>query len=181
MRQPRNPVRSTPQKKPFPTRKNPLDSGRRHPFGPVECRPKYTCLYLEIDHGRKAYGSNEILNHEQLTWTILFHRAGGKVHLQPRIGCWLSDKEFAGQPLPSPHRHVPGRDLSRAGLLEPASITGPACRRPKTARPHQRAQMNATDREVVTDTPVGTQRPSSVTIPTTESPRDDQVAGLGRE
>lgn len=39
----------------------------------------------------------------QLHLDVAFGRAEGKVIWQPRIGCWLSDKRFAGKPLPEPY------------------------------------------------------------------------------
>jgi len=99
------------------------------------------------------------LNLEQLNLDVLFHRAGGKVIWQPRIGCWLSDKEFAGQPLPSPYT---GMDL--AAIYRELGCSNRiyhwACL-PSTEDPRvhiTERQLNATDREVVTETPVGTQR-----------------------
>lgn len=36
----------------------------------------------------------------QLHEDVVFERANGKIVWQPRIGCWLKDKEFAGEPVP---------------------------------------------------------------------------------
>ena len=45
---------------------------------------------------------------------VAFGRAGGKVIWQPRIGCWLHDKQFAGQPLPKPYEGMTLPDIYRS-------------------------------------------------------------------
>ena len=44
----------------------------------------------------------------KLNLDVVFGRSGGRVIWQPRIGCWLTDKQFAGEELPERYR---GMDL----------------------------------------------------------------------
>ena len=39
---------------------------------------------------------------------VVFGESGGRIIWQPRIGCWYTDKQFAGEPLPAPYT---GMDL----------------------------------------------------------------------
>jgi hypothetical protein len=41
---------------------------------------------------------------------VAFGKSGGKIIWQPRIGCWYTDKKFAGIPIPHPYTDmdVPG-------------------------------------------------------------------------
>lgn len=39
----------------------------------------------------------------QLHEDVVFGRSGGRIIWQPRIGCWYTDKQFAGEPLPAPY------------------------------------------------------------------------------
>lgn len=95
----------------------------------------------------------------QFNLDVLRRRAGGRILWQPRIGCWMSDKEFAGQPLPAPY----------TGMALPAIYRSLGCSNRvyhwacmKSAEDPQvrttRRQLNATDYEVLTETPVGPQR-----------------------
>ena len=45
---------------------------------------------------------------------VCFGRSGGKIIWQPRIGCWYSDKQFAGEPLPEPYRGMGPPEIHRA-------------------------------------------------------------------
>lgn len=58
-------------------------------------------------------------DHSQLDLADLHLRvvrgqAHGMVIWQPRIGCWLSDKRFAGQPLPEPYDDMQPDDIFRS-------------------------------------------------------------------
>jgi len=43
------------------------------------------------------------MNLAQLHTDVIRGKAGGKIIWQPRIGCWLQDKRFAGEKLPEPY------------------------------------------------------------------------------
>jgi hypothetical protein len=43
------------------------------------------------------------LNLAKLHRDVIREKAGGKIIWQPRIGCWLQDKRFAGEKLPEPY------------------------------------------------------------------------------
>ncbi len=45
---------------------------------------------------------------------VIFGKAGGKVIWQPRIGCWYTDKRFAGEALPAPYEGMALFDIYRA-------------------------------------------------------------------
>jgi hypothetical protein len=50
----------------------------------------------------RTYRSHET-DFPDLHRRVCFGRAGGRIIWQPRIGCWFTDKEFAGEPLPAPY------------------------------------------------------------------------------
>ena len=90
---------------------------------------------------------------------VLRRRAGGRILWQPRIGCWMSDKEFAGQPLPAPY----------TGMALPAIYRSLGCSNRvyhwacmKSAEDSRvrttKRQLSGTDYEVLTETPAGSQR-----------------------
>ncbi len=44
---------------------------------------------------------------------VVFGQSGGRIIWQPRIGCWYTDKVFAGEPLPAPYDGLPIEDIYR--------------------------------------------------------------------
>ena len=50
----------------------------------------------------------------QLHLDVAFRRAGGRIIWQPRILAWISDREFAGEPLPAPYTGMSAPELYRA-------------------------------------------------------------------
>lgn len=90
---------------------------------------------------------------------VVFGRSGGRIIWQPRIGCWYTDKQFAGEPFPPPYT---GMDLyaiyrslgCSARLYEYnacfVQVEHPAVR-------HTERNLNETDVEITVHTPVGEQ------------------------
>ena len=91
---------------------------------------------------------------------VCFGRSNGKIIWQPRIGCWFTDKRFAGEPLPAPYAGMEMSDIYRAlgvsnrlyGSYNPCfrRIEHPAVKISRTS-------LNELDTRVKTETPVGTQ------------------------
>ena len=100
------------------------------------------------------------MNLAQLHHDVAFGRAGGRIIWQPRIGCWYSDKRFAGEALPAPFTDMTPPDMFRELAcsdrlygtynpcfvrIEPESVT-------RTEK-----HLNDTDTQTTIHTPVGTQ------------------------
>jgi hypothetical protein len=100
------------------------------------------------------------LDLEQFNLDGVFGRAGGKVIWQPRIGAWYSDRIFAGEPLPAPYTGMSMSQLYRALGCSNRVYDYNACfRSQEDPRVHiARRELNATDYEVLVETPVGNQR-----------------------
>jgi hypothetical protein len=96
----------------------------------------------------------------QLHEDVVFGRSGGRIIWQPRIGCWYTDKLFAGEALPEPYTEMELPDIYRAlGCSDRLYSYYNACfRRVEHAavRTARRA-LNDTDTEVTIQTPVGRQ------------------------
>jgi hypothetical protein len=98
-------------------------------------------------------------------WTALhldvaFGHAGGKIIWQPRILAWYSDRLFEGRPLPAPYTGMSLSALYRALDCSNRIYDFGAC-----YRSHEdpevrikRRDLDATDYEVIWETPVGEQR-----------------------
>ena len=54
------------------------------------------------------------LDLKQLHLDVAKGKSDGKVIWQPRIGCWYTDKRFAGEPLPEPYEHLSVPDIFRS-------------------------------------------------------------------
>ena len=94
-----------------------------------------------------------------LNLDVVRGRAGGRVIWQPRIGCWLTDKEFAGEPLPAPYTRMTLPEIYRSlgcanRVYHWACVKSAEDPRVRTTR----RDLNSTDYEVAIETPVGTQR-----------------------
>jgi hypothetical protein len=96
----------------------------------------------------------------QLHLDVARGRAGGKVIWQPRIGCWVSDKHFAGTPLPEPYEGLtmPGiyRALGCSNRIYEFNACFVAAEDPDVR--FTQAELGGSDFEVRIDTPVGSQR-----------------------
>ncbi|MFC1526013.1 hypothetical protein ACFL6X_04285 [Candidatus Latescibacterota bacterium] len=97
----------------------------------------------------------------QLHEDVCFGRSGGKIIWQPRIGCWFTDKRFAGEELPEPYEGMELDDIFRAlgvsnrlyGHYNPCfrRVEHPAVE--VTQRP-----LNDMETEITIRTPAGVQR-----------------------
>jgi hypothetical protein len=96
----------------------------------------------------------------QLNLDVVFGRAGGRVIWQPRILAWLSDKEFAGEPLPAPYTGLTLPQLYRALGCSNRVYEFNACfvshEDPRVRL--TRTVLSDTDYELIWQTPVGEQR-----------------------
>ncbi len=95
----------------------------------------------------------------QLHRQVCFGQSEGRIIWQPRIGCWYTDKHFAGEPFPAPFTGMNLYEIYRelgcsARLYEFNScfkrIEDPA---PKV----EHLQLNETDTQITIATPVGKQ------------------------
>lgn len=102
---------------------------------------------------------------------VCYGQSGGRVIWQPRIQCWLTDKRFAGEPLPDPYEHLSESDIFRSLDCSSRIYQFNSC---FVAVEHpavyttQRA-LNDRDTETTTHTPAGAQ--VEVTRRTPNSPR----------
>jgi hypothetical protein len=95
----------------------------------------------------------------QLHRHVVFGESGGRIIWQPRIGCWYTDKQFAGEAFPPPYT---GLDLwgiyRELGCSARLYVYNGCFRRIEhpAVRTTERA-LNETDTEITTHTPVGQQ------------------------
>ena len=100
------------------------------------------------------------IDFEPLHLDVAFGRAGGRIIWQPRIGCWYHDKHFAGVPLPAPYTGMSLPEVYRALGVSARIYNFNRCfvsDEDPSVR-HSTRELNATDVELVWETPVGTQR-----------------------
>ncbi len=90
---------------------------------------------------------------------VVFEQAGGRIIWQPRILCWFSDKQFAGEQLPEPYRGMDLYDIYRSLGCSARLYEFNSCfRRVEHADVTvQRRPLSDTDTETVIETPVGRQ------------------------
>jgi hypothetical protein len=96
----------------------------------------------------------------QLHLDVAFRRAGGQIIWQPRILAWLTDKVFAGEPLPAPYTGMTPPELYRALRCSNRIYEFTECfvsHEDPEVRIAQR-ELSETDYEVLWETPVGRQR-----------------------
>ncbi len=100
------------------------------------------------------------MNLARLHLDVAYGRAGGKIIWQPRILCWWSDKEFLGQKRPAPYDEMTYVQMYRHLQCSNRIYEYGACfERVEDPRVNvSERRLNETDREVVWETPVGTQR-----------------------
>jgi hypothetical protein len=108
------------------------------------------------------------LNLAELHHQVAFGRSEGKIIWQPRIGCWITDKRFAGTPLPEPYEGMEYFDIFRHLECSTRLYEYNACfRQIEDSRVVCREnQINETDTEHIVETPVGTQRAIDRRTPT---------------
>ena len=91
---------------------------------------------------------------------VVFGQSGGRIIWQPRIGCWYTDKKFAGEALPEPYEGMSMPDIFRSlgcssrlyGSYNRCfrRIEHPSVRRVEKA-------LNDWETEITIETPVGNQ------------------------
>jgi hypothetical protein len=103
---------------------------------------------------------------------VVFGSSGGKIIWQPRIGCWYSDKRFAGEALPEPYtgKSIPEiyRELGCSARLYGWYNRCFVYEEDPSVRVVS-VSLNETDTETRIETPVGVQRAVDRTSP--NSPR----------
>ena len=91
---------------------------------------------------------------------VVFGKSNGKIIWQPRIGCWYTDKKYAGEPLPEPYEGMSIPEIHRAlgcsaRLYWPYNLCYQRIEHPSVKRIEK--QLNKTDTEITIETPVGKQ------------------------
>jgi len=91
---------------------------------------------------------------------VVFGQSEGRIIWQPRIGCWYTDKRFAGEPLPEPYEGMSIPEIFRS-LGCSARLYGSYNRcfrrvEHPLVRRHER-KLNALESEITIETPVGKQ------------------------
>lgn len=98
-------------------------------------------------------------NWPELHRQVVFGQSGGKIIWQPRIQCWITDKRFAGEPLPEPYEHLSEWDIYRAldcsARIYQYNSAFVSVEHAKVRRIERR--LNERDTEIVIQTPVGEQ------------------------
>ncbi|MFL7811233.1 MAG: hypothetical protein AB8I80_21515, partial [Anaerolineae bacterium] len=90
---------------------------------------------------------------------VVFGRSNGKIIWQPRIGCWFTDKQFAGEPFPPPYTGMDLWEIYRELDCSARLYQYNACFR-RIEHPAVETvehELNETDTEIVVHTPVGKQ------------------------
>jgi hypothetical protein len=90
---------------------------------------------------------------------VAFGRSNGKIIWQPRIGCWYTDKQFAGEPFPAPYTGMDlwqiYRELDCSARLYEYNACFRRIEHPSVETVER--ELNETDTEIVVRTPVGKQ------------------------
>jgi len=109
---------------------------------------------------------------------VVFGESGGRIIWQPRIGCWYSDKQFAGEELPAPFTGMTVPEIYRELGCSARLYQFNSCFR-RIEHPAvevtERA-LNETHTEIITRTPAG--RQVEVVRRTDSSARQIQVKRL---
>ena len=108
--------------------------------------------------GRPTDHANLDLN--QFNLDVAKGRANGRILWQPRMGCWIGERRFRGEKLPEPYETMTWQDIHRN-----LAISARLYNFGEAIRSHEhpdvritRRDLNQTDYEVLTQTPVGDQR-----------------------
>jgi hypothetical protein len=102
---------------------------------------------------------NEAGGYAGLHRRVAFGQSNGQILWQPRIGCWYTDKQFAGEPLPPPFTGMGMVEIYRELGCSARIYEYNACYRavePPTLHRSSR-WLNDTDQEFTLTTPVGRQ------------------------
>ena len=100
------------------------------------------------------------LNLTQFNMDVLRHKAAGKIIWQPRIGCWLDDKKFSGEPIPPPYTELTLPEIYRSLGCSNRIYEFNSCFK---AIEHEHVQiitneLSGARQETVIETPIGSQR-----------------------
>lgn len=98
-------------------------------------------------------------NFSQLHQDVAFGRSGGRIIWQPRIGCWVTDKAFAGEPFPAPFTGMDLYEIYRELDCSARLYEYNACFR-RIEHPGvttESEKLNDTDTKTIIHTPVGDQ------------------------
>ena len=87
----------------------------------------------------------------QLNLDVAFRRAGGKIIWQPRIGAWLTEKQFQHQPLPDWAEGMGDNEILRAMGISARLYDFNHCfgAQEDPAIKHHQRQLNEGDTEFV--------------------------------
>jgi hypothetical protein len=90
---------------------------------------------------------------------VVFERSGGRIIWQPRIGCWYTDKQFAGEMLPDPYGGMTVPEIYRSLGCSARLYQFNACfKRIEHPAVHTSEEpLNETDTQLTIHTPVGDQ------------------------
>jgi hypothetical protein len=98
-------------------------------------------------------------NFPELHRQVVFGQSGGKIIWQPRIGCWYTDKRFAGQEFPPPYTGLDLYGIYRELDCSARLYVYNACFR-RIEHPSVKIserELNETDTQTTIRTPVGKQ------------------------
>ena len=99
------------------------------------------------------------VNLPELHRKVVFGQSGGRIIWQPRIGCWYTDKQFAGEPFPAPYTGMDlwqiYRELDCSARLYQYNACFRRIEHPAVETVER--ELNETDTEIVVHTPVGVQ------------------------
>jgi hypothetical protein len=98
-------------------------------------------------------------NFPELHRQVAFGESGGKIIWQPRIGCWVTDKQFAGEPFPPPYTDMDLYEIYRQLGCSARLYEYNACFR-RIEHPSVKVtqrELNETDTETTIHTPAGVQ------------------------
>ena len=111
----------------------------------------------------------------ELHHQVAFGQSGGRIIWQPRIQCWITDKRFAGEPLPEPYEHLTEPEIFRHLGCSSRIYDYNRCfvSHEDAAVYRTERQLNETDREITIHTPVGQQ--VEVLRSTPNSPRSIHI------
>lgn len=114
-------------------------------------------------------------NWPELHRQVCFGESGGKIIWQPRIQCWITDKRFAGEPLPEPFEHLSEPDMFReldcSARIYQYNVSIKPVEHPGVTRSER--DLNERDIEITIHTPVGDQ--VQVMRRTPNSPRQIEI------
>jgi hypothetical protein len=128
----------------------------------------------------------------QLHRQVVFGQSNGKIIWQPRIGCWYTDKQFAGEAFPAPYTGMDLYEIYRELGCSARLYEYNACYRRVEHPAIQRSarRLNETDVEQTTHTPVGKQvrviretpnSPSTITLKWEVESKEELRVAIWRE